>query len=141
MTNEEAKKAAIIAAFGDKWNFFTEEYKQHLLSRKHWVDMSIKYGAMNTPNYYKSPTPQRLGFAGVIEEKCEFWRPIELKGIENNNGWIRIEPDGSNLPSDGTYKWLFESGNSSIFDYKKGDTLSIKLTHYRPIEIELKPVY
>ncbi|WP_418124280.1 hypothetical protein ACNFU2_06570 [Chryseobacterium sp. PTM-20240506] len=38
-------------------------------------------------------SPKDLGFDEVTECEvhCEFWRPIQLKGIENNNEWIKIE--------------------------------------------------
>ncbi len=92
MTKLTKKEERIVKAFGDKWDLFTEEYKDHLLTRKHWVDMSVKYGALVGDNYYKSPTLQRLGFTDEeIEVNCEFWRPIALKGLEDNNGWISIE--------------------------------------------------
>lgn len=144
MTNEEAKQEAIRKAFCDKWDLFTDEYKNHLLTKKHWVDMSIKYGALSGLNYYKSPTPQILTYNNEIEINCEFWRPISLKGIEDNNGWTRIEPDDSNIPTEpDTYM-----GYSPTVGEVRCCKTSLKslfkngtITHFRIYTEHHKPIY
>jgi len=81
----------------------------------------------------------------VIDRQLYF-RPIELKGIENNNSWIRIL-SGSDLPSEYT-DCHYEHKNGvigvalfspkiksfSIFDWTD-------IVAYRPIEIPPKRVY
>lgn len=77
---------------------------------------------------------------------------VALSGIENNNGWTRIEPDGSNLPIEyGEYecvlKWInqpmrrlfFRCGGSDDAENTKYwlETVS----HYRPIEVFKKPIF
>ena len=70
------------------------------------------------------------------------WRIPILQGIENNNGWIKIESE-KNLPnhklwlSDGKDVWqgnLFEME----FFAKRINTLA---THYQPIEKPKPPIY
>lgn len=84
------------------------------------------------------------------EKYNSHFRPKELSkiiaNVETNNGWIRIEPDGSNLPErcfstmwltfdKNNYVDKFNS-NGVIRMFKKGD-----ITHYKPIEKELLPIY
>lgn len=148
MTNEEAKQQAIIKAFGDKWEMFTNEYQKHLLTRKHWVDMSIPYGALRQPNYYRNPTQTAMGVDPMkCDAKHEFWRPIELKGLETNNGWTRIEPDGSNLPKTNSevwyevfpYPWPNEEGGSRYTaEGLEMYWVPMKITHFKEYK---EPIY
>lgn len=75
-------------------------------------------------------------------------RPIALRGIETNNGWIRIKKDNT-IPTGGElYKignltnerWIEFGGSFSAKDveifYLKGE-----ISHYRPITENLKPFY
>lgn len=72
-------------------------------------------------------------------------RPISLKGIENNNGWIKIESE-EDLPKEGVTKYL-TSSNNKVSDYpcnlfelfwlcKNGH-----ITHYQPIVKPQPPLY
>lgn len=133
MTNEQAKQEAIKKAYGNHYNIF-------------------------------KPNENGIGSAigGIDENKYETisngyvntYRPKVLRGIENNNGWIRIEPDGSNLPEDdGKYKLCFENNivqertytlAELIYRYQRFKSQSEiynDLTHYKPITPELLPIY
>ena len=72
------------------------------------------------------------------------WRPESLSGIENNNGWISIEPDGSNLPKiDFHTKHWFCNGESTwiatmSLDMKIGND---PITHYQPMIVPKPPIY
>jgi len=76
-------------------------------------------------------------------------RPISLSNIEFNNGWTRIEPDGSNLPEkDGNYKIMTDIGmlNESFpflrdVEHNYTSWTDGGITHYKPIEKELLPIY
>lgn len=67
--------------------------------------------------------------------------------IINNNGWTRIEPDGSNLPYDnGLYKVFFPTYNiiklagimlKSVWE----DPEEITPTHFKPIEEDKPPIW
>ena len=77
------------------------------------------------------------------------YQPKSLSGIENNNGWIRIESE-ADLPNDGWYSYIcckimtdgvFNIYNE-IFDVKKVKryfNLGL-ISHYRKYEFK-KPIY
>lgn len=48
-----------------------------------------------------------------------------LIGIEDNNGWVLIEPDGSNLPNDGFYEFLvskeYQLNKQAVFEIDSVD--------------------
>lgn len=81
-----------------------------------------------------------------------YWRPMVLKGIENNNGWIKIESE-DDLPKDnGSYftktnycKETIErdypifTKSMSIEDERKWWLENI--THYQPIIKPNEPLY
>lgn len=127
MTNQQAKQEAIKKS----WAEIGQEANENIISDNGW--RKIK------PSQYSSlyDDVDLLKLTSHVHSI----RPTALNGIEDNNGWIRIEPDGSNLPKSGEYRWLFESGSMSNFYYEPGDILSTKLTHYKPITPELKPIY
>lgn len=73
------------------------------------------------------------------------WRPKSLQGIENNNGWIKIESE-ADLPKDSTNYWTvtkFDKEpkirwfNRFFNEYEKDG----KVTHYQPIIKPLPPIY
>jgi hypothetical protein len=75
------------------------------------------------------------------------YRPKTLRNLSDNNGWIRIEPDGSNLPEPNTdvyyrmHPWgnpatVAMSGKGIHFVFHDG-----RCTHYKPIEEQLLPIY
>ncbi|MHA7822490.1 hypothetical protein ACVVIH_06980 [Chryseobacterium arthrosphaerae] len=87
------KEQKIQEAFGKSWSLLSPSMQQHILKVHHWVDRS-----RNRMNL----SPKDLGFDEETECEihCEFWRPKSLSGIENNNGWIKIESE-SDLPDEG----------------------------------------
>lgn len=137
------KEQKIQEAFGKSWSLLSHSIQQHILNVHHWVDRSLNRMAIS---------PLDLGFdeATECEVNCEFWRPIQLKGIENNNGWIKIETeeDLPNKPDE-----LFEVGildGIGCFHHerKRYAGKSIKwmwnkdlITHYQPIEKPKPPIY
>lgn len=134
MTNQEAKQEAIKKAYGEHWD---EVQKISNIDENGWTD------SHSFPSEYViAQTTLQRG-----EDPMDFSaRPKSLIGIEDNNGWIRIEPDGSNLPDihidfiwlrklDGETKDKFHINGHSKSDIIKG------YTHYKPITPELKPIY
>lgn len=74
-----------------------------------------------------------------------FWRPIQLKGIEDNNGWIRLDEvvNLHEVPLD-FYKVLFADGTTGLLKPTTSlvkAMITYKITHYKPIEKELLPIY
>lgn len=77
-------------------------------------------------------------------------RPKSLQGIENNNGWIRIDGE-EDLPKESGDYWVYEkNGAMGIRLYlsvpqKWGEyEMEIeepKVTHYQPIVKPEKPIY
>lgn len=140
------KGQKIKESFGESWNLLTYSMQHHILTTHHWVDRS-----QNRMNL----SPKDLGFdeETECEVHCEFWRPIQLKGIENNNGWIKIE-NKTDLPkednSDGF--WVISEDHSFIlncyFDAYLNNFIIIhqkepikKVTHYQKIMKPKPPIY
>lgn len=76
------------------------------------------------------------------------WRPISLKGIENNNGWIKIESE-ADLPKEKKYLFLIDKKGGfeeKPFEFNPNIKESIRYimlfsSHYQPIINQLPPVY
>jgi len=127
MTNEQAKQEAIKKAYGEEFN----SLKPDCLGR-------IDFFKFREIKNYKLINPIQLDAEG------KYWCPFILKGIKNNNGWIRIEPDGSNLPKqECEYMVVLKSGNRTnlYFDPKEDLSFNPIATHYRPIEEIPNPIY
>jgi len=85
------------------------------------------------------------------EDDVCYWRPKSLQGIENNNGWIKIESE-DDLPKQENNLWLLLSdgscilGDYNIFQKKfrhrlEGVCTDDEVTHYQPIEKPQPPLY
>jgi len=151
-TNEQAKQEAIKKAWIDA-GFYWKQIKDiidedGLLKLNH---PSLKTQLTGYDKAYNNGLLKGCGFYG--DSLMVILLPIEA--IRYNNGWIRIEPDGSNLPDINDYsvtyrlgkfiedKWYSE-GNFHPYDFRSIH-LRVKeknaFTHYKPIEKEIPPVY
>lgn len=82
----------------------------------------------------------------------EFIRPKSLNGIENNNGWIKIESE-SDLPKLTIEYYVLKNGSLTTAYYRGNNRWIIpendfpktteihKITHYQPIEKPKPPIY
>jgi len=147
MTNERAKQEAIKKAYGELYERFNT---LQVIDENGYVT----YGESMTDI---AVHPFELGFNPETEIQWNGtrWRPINLIGLHHNNGWIRIEPDGSNLPETKPtkYKVYYDGSLPNLREpHKNNDDLftciSVRLlyskrliTHYKPITPELKPIY
>lgn len=139
MTNEQAKQEAIKKAYGEYYepNFhhINENGLIHYISEPNLIGLKI-YGDKFHSN----------GFGSFVLK--------ELWDIENNNGWTRIEPDGSNLPAiKADCEWInMNSSTQNIhrfrrFEFddleteKEKQELIEDFTHYKPIAPPRKPIY
>lgn len=78
------------------------------------------------------------------------WRPKSLEGIENNNGWIKIENE-ADLPKEKIKVWFIHHGEIKIGTYhfginefRSGNEILIQnkdVTHYQPIIKPKPPIY
>lgn len=131
------KEQKIKESFGESWNLLTYSMQQHILTVHHWVDRSRNRMDLS---------PKDLGFDEdtECEVHCEFWRPIQLKGIEDNNGWTKIESMDS-FPQeiifcitciylDGTAYQVGTSRNRTPDDLLRM-WQAAELTHFKQIEI------
>lgn len=135
MTNPEAKQEAIRKA----WEEHYEKYKNFIdengnISNIHLGDsLFVLYG----------------DFEKVFINSKTFWRPASLQGIENNNGWIKIESEADLPKNEDALYWALKNGEFVCIELKtpidlKGlfsDFLKDKITHYQQIEKPKPPIY
>ena len=129
MTNLEAKQEAIKKAYG--------EYFIH-------ADINgwIKFGMY---------CPSDLGIEDYDEivDTIGIWRCKSLQGIENNNGWIKIESE-ADLPKEGMHHSILLDSecingyrNYDIIVFYEVNSKFIKkeISHYQPIEKPKPPIF
>lgn len=127
------KQEAIKKAYGEYWD-----------KLKDFVDEN---GWLDSKNYYSKGTNKTLGLIGLTMDildpyhpkHCYFKRPVSLSGIENNNGWTKIENDTS-FPDVDVWACNF-NGNKIPFLQHALTPFSSTSTHYQPIEKPKKPIY
>lgn len=134
-TSEQLKEQAIVNAYGDNYGEMVDE--------NGWATYYSKFkergGIEPFGEYDVIP----------LDLYTKKWRPLSLRGIENNNGWIRIEPDGSNLPTEHDEYNVFDAGHITRASYFVLDKLFVSkdyetlksATHYKPIEELKKPIF
>lgn len=144
-TKEQLSESAeYLKAISSAWGIFWNKYKEKIIYGS-WLDGDdIEPSDMNwiKENCERSHVPDAL------------WRPKVLSGLESNNGWTRINDDGSNLPSDRTEQFQneyilgfmddqgnFQQGNKTVLSYRIEELFrKKKITHYRVVDYH-SPVY
>lgn len=137
MTNEEAKQQAIINVYGE----YYEQFRKYI-DKNGWIAQSdIFLPSLDLPDSFE------VEVKGFPPKGATKWRPKQLQGIENNNGWIRIESE-NDLPKDDIdchfmsgkylYNGLWDNELKSF--YCGLDKVRI-VSHYRPIETPPKPIF
>lgn len=130
MTTEEAKKEVVRKAYG-------EYYEACQPDENGWTSrgrIAIKL--------FSLPLERQETLIGSL------YRPKSLKGLEDNNGWIRIEPDGSNLPEqkEWMYQVISKKAGYCLAPFVNGTPVSTPeywlkhFTHWKPIE-KSEPIY
>ena len=140
MNNTEAKQEAIKKAYGEHWerlnNFINED--------------GVFIGDTDMISDELFNEWAFIGSSKDInsEKLISGSRPKSLKGIENNNSWIRIESE-ADLPKNDDDYWVM----TNIKDDKVQQLSNlivikclnleknIKVTHYQPIEKPKPPIY
>ncbi|SEG75398.1 hypothetical protein [Sphingobacterium lactis] len=130
-----AKQEAIRKAYGEYW----EQVKDKVDEEGWFYYYSMDY-------LTKSKNYSLTHYLTCDEDIYKLTiRPKSLQGIENNNGWIRIESEGD-LPKD-SYNYYAFCSNGSVMTfndfeyYKKYIIPELKVTHYQPIVKPEKPIY
>lgn len=110
--------------------------------------------------YYERYTPDEngwsIGTCLLIKDRTRFreemqvvdtkerpyikWRPITLKGLEDNNGWTSISEHG--VPKEKGDYWVVELGKAHIFRFNPNREVSVivwnrRFTHWKPIDSRL----
>lgn len=138
------KQEVIRKAYGEYWEQVKDYVDQYgrLTYQQCW---DIWKGDDAESHFYKVILEDKALELRNDYEGC--YQPKSLQGIENNNGWIKIESE-ADLPIglvecyvydddvDITYfTFNFSSNNDYLFIKEQG------ITHYQPIIKPLKPIY
>ena len=80
-----------------------------------------------------------------ISECRKLYRPKLLRGIEDNNGWIKIEKS-EDLPKENGEYWTLRKNGIMIKEHfylsnPFNWTIFYNITHYKPIEKPKPPLY
>lgn len=143
----------IQKAYGEHW----DRVKDHVTENGYIQFKVIAHGVTNELNYEEDfqYTHDQVEVIQNFGHGQYLWRPKELKGIENNNGWIKIfDEDNINLPiQGGKYEVVYYNTKIGDAQYIHGNrwltehndyprtTEVVGITHFRyPIRHKL-PVY
>jgi hypothetical protein len=152
MKNEELKAEAIerewIKAVGEKAYKTIKQY----IDSEGFMDYDGR-GELNVADLFECTDVLKPG--GSSDQDTDFYlvRPKSLSGIEDNRGWVRILPDGSNLPDEMDVSKLYlrgklrESGEFLEFpDKNLAGSVAYhfkhnSITHFREVEQYKQPIY
>lgn len=126
------KQQAIINAYGE----YYDKVKGEMLENG-FVPYRLMEGSTGVTFEFKQ-------YHIVYGNPEPYVRPSSLKGIDNNNGWIRIESEDDLPKESGMYHTYYADGvvSSRYFNKEKNDwTTNPKATHYQPIKKPLPPIY
>ena len=119
---------------------------------KNFIDGNGWLTEMHTSIYYRTTEDGKMlsslmeNSNIIFEEVNNYLRPESLSGIENNNGWIRIDSE-ADLPENGIscFFMVYDQIKTGIFDYRfknKGCSYGWgTVTHYQPIQKPHQPLY
>jgi len=117
----------IKKAYGEYWDL-VEPYVDY----DGWIDIdNLSY--LSIPFKYRT--------SDLETKDSQYWRPKSLQGIENNNGWIKIESE-SDLPNAEVDCFVFHVGKYAEFavwdnelkDFYSGLQKINHITHYQPTQ-------
>ena len=143
------KEQKIKEAYGEYWGLFPQILKDRILSNNGVLD----YFILPREERYSTEKIRDIRSSKSIFECTKtdegtprFFRPKILNGIDNNNGWIKIESE-SDLPKESAEYWVvLKSGTiskSSYLEQRKvffmfGD---LDVTHYKKMNYPCNPIY
>ena len=146
MPNTE-KQEAIRKAYGEYWGRLPKKIKEEIFLLDGWLD----WLSLNDINIGLLWFEIRNGIEVNIDFDKDRLRPKSLQGIENNNGWIRIESE-EDLPKasieahfmliNGDIEaGIFDLVSSTFQNVRREYFLLRQVTHYQPIVKPEKPIY
>lgn len=145
--NLMTKQEKIKEAYGE----FYDKVKNNI-DDQGWCTM------INESNEFVSPTCLDLGMSREYydnnieggyfsDSNTHKWRPKSLHGIENNNGWIKIESE-ADLPKETDHYLVYNKINNGIevdyidHDYESHSERWVEFnSHYQPIQKPKPPIY
>ena len=126
---------------------------------KAWMDLNIEtpFGICDKTGwfhgYFCNGIDDIINDYGDITDKIDYdidmsgvgkFRPKSLRGIENNNGWIKIQSE-EDLPKEDGFYWVIDSEASEVVDryFEKGNHDFFKQfsSHYHPVIKPDLPLY
>lgn len=129
-----SKQECIAKAYGEYWEYFKDK-----VDSDGWIKDRDFWGSwpenMNKINWQTTDHDN---------DYYDTRRPLELKGIEKNNGWIKIENE-DDLPEQGGSYYVTRYGKIETAVYVKNNrwlvngndypktTIRHSITHYQPI--------
>ncbi|MGS4345062.1 hypothetical protein ACKUSY_05510 [Myroides odoratus] len=139
----KTKEQVIKEAWGIHFNCIGDKNREHCLKNDGWIitDMSdIDIEEVSNPKYDSKFECYHF------DEWFYKIRPKSLQGIEDNNGWIRIESK-DDLPIDNGGSYMVCEKGIPREEYQmpreslaKGWSCGV-ITHYKPIVKHKKPLY
>jgi len=140
-----------------KLEVIEKAYGKNYEEMKEFIDENGWLTEMHTSIHYRTTengkTLNKLIEKANIsfEEVNNFLRPVTISGIENNNGWIKIEseadlPDKTEPNSEVKYHVLAKEGFEDLSDCNSFELHHMYknyhvITHYIPVIILPKPLY
>jgi len=124
------KEQKIKEAYGEHWENFNDSAKQCALKHDGFISSILEHRLTDIETEYS--------------DSKRAWRPKSLSGIENNNGWIRIESEADLIVEEGYYAVFntrFKGNEISIIQIVIPYKLDSYITHYQPIIKPEKPIY
>jgi hypothetical protein len=149
MNTSEAKLAAIKSAYGDAW----EKVKDHLdehgwclrnVNGKRTNGMEPEVNGFELSQIHILQ-PSRDGFYRSIIYPSHLlfkWRPKSIHGLEDNNGWRRIDEQGPNVAGD-YYVCANGKFDGTIMNSHEINLIGnpFEVSHWRPIDPVDQPIY
>lgn len=133
-----SKEKCIAEAYGEYWERLTEEQKNY----------AFKFNGCVNIGYSDA---QKQLFKDIVKSGLFFQQPTmpkSLKGIKNNNGWIKIDSEADLPKETGWYDFQVfpqEEYKLNTTFWHKGATkigwFVETYTHYQPIEKPKSPLY
>ena len=125
-----SKEEKIIEAYGEYWNLtngnLNDDYSFDFIGSFSDYDLGTKF---------------KIIFTGISMFRAI---PFSIVGIENNNGWIKIESEKDLPEYNGKYHVRLVYGELSIKDYENTSYFRnewSRVTHYQEVAEPQPPIY